>query len=204
MIFAVPHLQIEASTAVKAVFVGDGACGKTCLLISYTKGSFPLEYIPTVFDNYDVQVMVDGKPLNLGLWDSAGQEDYDRLRPQSYPQSDVVVICFSISSPPSLENVWAKWVPEITHYLPTTPILLVGLKKDLRTDQETIERLAKVRQAPITTSQGMEMAREMGAVGYFECSALTQGGVKTVFDEIIMVTEVTTTKKQKRKKCIIQ
>lgn len=110
---------------IKCVVVGDGAVGKTCLLISYTTNKFPSEYVPTVFDNYAVTVMIGGEPYTLGLFDTAGQEDYDRLRPLSYPQTDVFLVCFSVTSPASFENVREKWVPEIGHHCPKTPFLLV-------------------------------------------------------------------------------
>uniref|UniRef100_A0A673V5Y9 Rho-related GTP-binding protein RhoG n=1 Tax=Suricata suricatta TaxID=37032 RepID=A0A673V5Y9_SURSU len=148
---------------IKCVVVGDGAVGKTCLLISYTTNKFPSEYVPTVFDNYAVTVTIGGEPYTLGLFDTAGQEDYDRLRPLSYPQTDVFLVCFSVVSPSSFENVKEKWVPEITHHCPKTPFSLVGTQTDLRDDPSTTEKLTAEK-----------LARDLKAVKDVECSALTQ------------------------------
>eukprot|EP00461_Guttulinopsis_vulgaris_P001247 UN01247 len=171
--------------SIKCVVVGDGAVGKTCLLISYTTNAFPGEYIPTVFDNYNANVMVDGRPINVGLWDTAGQEDYDRLRPLSYPQTDVFLICFSIISPYSFDNVKSKWWPEISHHAPGVPLILVGTKSDLRNDANMLQQLQAKGLSVITKEQAESRAREINAKQYMECSALTQEGLKAVFDAAI-------------------
>lgn len=116
----------------KVVIVGDGASGKTCLLHVFFEDIYPQVYVPTVFDSFSTVIDVDGKSVKLALWDTAGQDDYDRLRPLSYPNSNVVIVCYSIDTPGSLINVIDKWVPEVRYFCKDVPVILVGNKKDLR------------------------------------------------------------------------
>jgi len=169
--------------AIKCVVVGDGAVGKTCMLMSFSNNTFPQEYVPTVFDNYNTAIMVDDVPYNLGLWDTAGQEEYDRLRALCYPQTDVFLICFSVISPSSFENIKIRWFPELQHHCPETPCLLVGTKVDLREDPSIMESLRSQGLSAITKEEGDAMNKEIGGQGYVECSALTQKGLKQVFDD---------------------
>jgi len=166
----------------KLVIVGDGACGKTCLLIVFSKDQFPEVYVPTVFENYVADIEVDGKQVELALWDTAGQEDYDRLRPLSYPDTDVILMCFSIDSPDSLENIPEKWTPEVRHFCPNVPIILVGNKRDLRQDPSTVNELKKMKQEPVRIEEGKSMSEKIGAYAYLECSAKTKEGVRDVFE----------------------
>ena len=106
------------------------------------------------------------------------------MRPLSYPQTDVFLVCFSVTSPASFENVKEKWFPEVHHHCPGVPCLIVGTQVDLRDDQAVIEKLSRQKQRPITTEQGERLAKELGAVKFVECSALTQRGLKNVFDEV--------------------
>src|SRR3989338_7457971 len=168
---------------VKCVVVGDGAVGKTSLLISYTENRFPVDYVPTVFDNFTTGVEVDGKLINFALWDTAGQEEYSRLRALSYPETDVFLLCFSVVAPASFDNIKSKWYPEIYHHCPDAKTMLVGTKIDLREDKETLDNL-KGEKLP-TPEMGHSLADAIGAVAYLECSALTQEGLKRVFEEAI-------------------
>lgn len=186
----------------KLVIVGDGACGKTCLLIVFSKGTFPEVYVPTVFENYVADVEVDGKHVELALWDTAGQEDYDRLRPLSYPDSHVILICFAIDSPDSLDNVQEKWISEVVHFCPYLPVILVGCKMDLRNDPKTVAELAKTSQQPVTEQQGDNMRKAIQAEKYLECSAKTSDGVREVFEQATRSALLSRTTK-KSKKCSI-
>ncbi|CAG8689585.1 20733_t:CDS:2 [Cetraspora pellucida] len=164
----------------KLVIVGDGACGKTSLLSVFTLGYFPT--VPTVFDNRVTDLKIDGKPVQLALWDTAGQEEYERLRPLSYHKAHVILIAFSVDLPDSLENVSAKWIGEVASLCPNIPIILVGLKKDLRDNESAIAEMQKKGISFVSPKQGEMMAVQIGARKYLECSALTNENVDVVFE----------------------
>lgn len=186
----------------KLVVVGDGACGKTCLLIVFSKSTFPEVYVPTVFENYVADINVDGKQIELALWDTAGQEDYDRLRPLSYPDTNVLLICYSVDAPDSLENVPEKWVPEVKHFCPNVAFLLVGCKLDLRESQACIAELAKTNQHPVTQEEAEEVSTKIGAAAHKECSAREDKGVRDVFETAV---RAAMSGKQRKKKagCLV-
>ena len=168
---------------IKCVVVGDGAVGKTSLLMSYGHDNFPTEYVPTVFDNYSATVEVDGKAVNLSLWDTAGQEDYDRLRPLSYPGTDVFLVCYSVVDPASFEHTSKKWLPELKTNAQSVPTILVGTKLDLKSDEEYLESKGVT---PVPTEAGKKKAAELGLNSFVETSALTQKNLREVFDTAIL------------------
>jgi Ras-related C3 botulinum toxin substrate 1 len=170
---------------VKVVVVGDGAVGKTSLLITYTENRFPIDYVPTVFDNFTTGVELDKQLINLALWDTAGEEEYARLRSLSYPETDCFFICFSVVCESSFHNVLSKWVPEIRHVCSESNIQLVGMKNDLRNDPEILDLVNGGKIKIITQEEAEEMAKRIGATKYIECSSLTQFGLRAVFEEAI-------------------
>ena len=150
----------------------------------------------TVFENYSASVQISGQRLNISLWDTAGQEDYDRIRVLSYPDTDVFVVAYSIGSRASFENVTERWLPELEHYAPSVPVVLVGLKSDLR----------QLGRDEVTTAEAERLANRIGAVAYREASPHTTAGVKEVFDAAITEYVCPASKKKKggkAKKCSI-
>ncbi|KAL5252927.1 hypothetical protein ACHWQZ_G015625 [Mnemiopsis leidyi] len=168
---------------VKVGAVGDWLVGKTSLLIAYTENNFPTDHIPRVYDQSEkeIKVTVDGEEVALELWDTVACEDYDRLRALLfYPGTDVFLLCYSVCSEETLKNIHSRWAPEIRHHDPDVPILLVGLKADLREETETQSKLKFV-----SRDEAEAVQKLIGAVCLAECSALTQDGLKSLFDEAI-------------------
>ncbi|ORY24857.1 putative Rho small monomeric GTPase [Naematelia encephala] len=165
----------------KLVIVGDGAAGKTSLLNVFAVGHFPEAYEPTVFDNYVTEIELDGKPVQLALWDTAGQEEYERLRPLSYSKAHVILIAFSVDTPDSLDNVSQKWIEEVRSICgKAIPVLLVACKTDLR--DKAIQAGTFSTERFIDRDTGQKVATSIGARGYFETSALLNQGVDAVFE----------------------
>lgn len=175
--------QVTVDFYKKLVAVGDGGCGKTSLLSTYVTGVFSENLRATVFDTIITEVKVGKKKVRLSLCDTAGQETYDVLRTRSYADTDVVVIVFSIDAPESLDDVEARWCPEVKHFGPEVPYLLVGNKKDLRDDPDTIEILRERRQSPVSYQEGLAVAKKIKADGYMECSAKDNVGVSEVIQK---------------------
>jgi len=142
---------------------------------------------PTVFENYVHDLYVDDQLVELSLWDTAGQEEFDRLRSLSYAETHIIMICFSVDNPTSLENVESKWLDEILEYCPGVKLVLVALKCDLRDDRTIRERLQRYGTHPVQYEEGLAVARRIRASRYLECSSKHNRGVAEVFYEAARV-----------------
>ncbi|KAI1816140.1 putative RHO3 protein [Poronia punctata] len=192
----------------KLVLLGDGASGKTSLLNVFTRGYFPTVYEPTVFENYVHDIFVDNVHIELSLWDTAGQEEFDRLRSLSYDNTDVVVLCFSVDSKDSLENVESKWIGEIQENCPGVKLVLVALKCDLRENNEededaTAEGNQREKKPMIDYNQGLDVARRIKAMRYLECSAMRNRGVNEAFTEAARVALSVKPSGEQESKCVV-
>lgn len=164
----------------KLVMVGDNCAGKTSLLIRYTTKQYQSDQVPNIFENNSQKITLDGTEGYLGLWDTCVEFEYDRLRPLNYPQTNVFLLCYAIAQHYGSDcchtQIKEFWVPEVKRHCPEVPLLLVGTKSDLR-------REPGKRQHPLMGyDEGVELAKEIGAVGYYECSAMSGEGVEEVFD----------------------
>ncbi|GKZ81056.1 Rho GTPase [Aspergillus niger] len=188
----------------KMVLLGDGACGKTSALNVFTRGWAPLVFslvaktanflkttcmvIPPSYKDrarmltFAQDIFVDNVHMELSLWDTAGQEEFDRLRALSYEDTHVIMLCFSVDSRDSFENVASKWIEEISENCAGVKLVLTALKCDLRKDE-----FLNDNPNAITYEEGLAKAKEIGAVKYLECSAVQNRGIMETFYEAAKV-----------------
>ena len=185
----------------KVVVVGDYFCGKACLLVGFCKNELPEVYIPTVFENYFIDIEMGRRHVELVIWDTAGQPEYAGLRHLSYPDTDVILMCYSIDSPDLFKGIASKWVPEVKYFCPNVPIILVGNKKDLRHDKTTKDRLGQINQKLVNLEEGRMMADTIRAFAHLECSAKSREGVREVFETATRA--ALQAKRKKKKVCVL-
>lgn len=178
--------------AIKCVLVGDAAVGKTALLVRFTSETFPEIYKPTVYENTGVDVFMDGIQISLGLWDTAGNDAFKNIRPLSFQQADVILMCYSVANHNSFINMRNKWIGEIRSHLPQAPVLVVATQTDQR-------EMGPHRLSCISAVDGKRLAQDIRAKGYLECSALSNRGVQQVFEYAVR-TAVYQARRQKRKR----
>ncbi|XP_029981905.1 rho-related GTP-binding protein RhoV-like [Sphaeramia orbicularis] len=167
---------------VSCMLVGDGAVGKTSMIISYIFNGYNSEYRQTAFDVFTGLVHVNGVPTRIKLIDTAGQEEFGHLRSLCYAHVDVFILCFSLVNPVSFDNITSKWIPQIRARNLTSPIVLVGTQSDLCHDVDVLIHLDQRNSRPVHLRQARRLAKRIRAHDYMECSALTQHNLKDVFD----------------------
>ncbi|CAK64521.1 unnamed protein product (macronuclear) [Paramecium tetraurelia] len=155
------------SISIKLVALGDGGVGKHDILLSYLKDHLTQDFVPQVFENYTIQTAFEGKTVNLSLWDTAGQETYNRLRLMSFQSSSQLLI------KKASKNAINKWYQEVeTPELKQVPKIFVGNNKDMRNVANPNHVQYEAAKSNINQLQCQ----------YLECSTQTQEGVKEIFD----------------------
>ncbi|CAL6089573.1 Rac/Rho-like_protein [Hexamita inflata] len=177
---------------IKCTVIGDKYVGKTSLIRVFSQQEFPKDYVPTVFANYTCSIQIEeSETIELTLWDTAGDEDYDRLRPLCYPDSDIVLICYAINNQQSLNNVLIKWVPEIRHHMPNVPLVLVGTKNDLKYSARNTVQIDDVERVKF----------EIGACFHTVCSAVLDSDIRFLMNQIAQILKEPGKLLTKKKKC---
>uniref|UniRef100_A0A3Q2PJ33 Ras homolog family member V n=1 Tax=Fundulus heteroclitus TaxID=8078 RepID=A0A3Q2PJ33_FUNHE len=170
------------------MLVGDGAVGKTTMIISYIFNGYTREYRQTAFDVFTgmrnvIFFFINHLLINISHF--IGQEEFGQLRCLCYAHVDVFILCFSLVNPVSFHSVSSRWISQIRCSNPTSPIILVGTQSDLRHNVDVLVELHQQSSRPVGFRQARRLADRIRAQDYMECSALTQHNLKAVFDSAV-------------------
>ena len=178
------------SKELKLVAVGDGAVGKTSLLMVLNDKPFPERYVPTIFENYTQDVEIGGEPYKLHIWDTAGQDEYDRLRPLSYSGAHAILLCFALDSKQSFLNLTERWIGEVKHFCKDAKIILIGTKSDLRQSGNPNH---------VSDDEAQAFVQEQKCADFIPCSPKSGDGIDKVFPAAAKACN----QKKKRGKCLL-
>jgi len=182
--------HVDPTQKIKIVVLGDAGIGKSLLLTTFT---IPHRVNRTqtkqLFADYTTTITVDAKTFELSIWDTNSSKEYEHIRPLNFAHTAIFLLCFSITSPQSIDNIQLKWDQEIKKYFGTKDKepakLLVGLQSDLRELESSSFSSSSLREKGdkrcVSREQAMQLARDIGAVSYVECSSLTGDGIEDVF-----------------------
>ena len=171
----------------RVTVVGASGVGKTSLIRAYINNTFTQDVAPTVLENYSTLVRVNEHDVRLEIQDTAGHDEYDRIRPLSYKRTDEILLCFAVGSPETLKEVFFRWVPETRLFAAQAHLVLVGTKIDLRADVPGEQEAGFEIIQGLPSEEGHFAAERINAVQYVECSSRTCEGIKKVFDAAICV-----------------
>ncbi|XP_018327329.1 cell division control protein 42 homolog [Agrilus planipennis] len=177
-------VEKDKKCKIKCVLVGDKAVGKTSLAVSYSNDTFPSEYVPTAYDNYNVVVQVDGEPIRVELCDTAGQDEFTPLRSLCYPGTDVFMLCFSLVKPYSFHSACTRWAEELSKH--EAAVVLVGTQADLLNNPDVLQQLREKRESPVSKEHALNLAARLNAP-YIATSAKTCNHLKAAFDQAIIL-----------------
>lgn len=174
----------DSKISKQVTLIGYGSCGKTSLLNKHLYKQFEEQKKTTTFFATKSEYKVKDKIIELRLWDTAGQNELTRLRELAIPCANYILICYSVDCRTSFNEVTDTFVPQVRETSPNAKYFLVALKTDLRNDRRTIEKLAEKSEIPITTNEGIDLAKKVGAVSYFESSAKEGFNVDETFEQV--------------------
>jgi len=179
-----PSTPVMTQPPLKLVFVGDPCVGKTCLLYSYQKGTYHDNELchTSVLEGFTKSVVVNGSEYICLLWDTIGSNDFEKLRPLSYPKTDCFVICYALNNRSSLKNTQTKWIPEIRQHEPEVPFIIVGTKQDLRETSQAPDLITPEQ------VQTLHETAESAACEFMECSAKDLPSIENVCRVAVRVT----------------